>query len=140
MKMKRLGQIFSLLLSVTIILTACGQSKQASEVTEEVSGTASTEEEEVSQESQSTTEYAQEIFGSEIIQVDILADEAQWATMLENAVNEEYIKVNVVVNGTTFYDVGIRPKGNSSLTQVASSDSDRYSFRLKFDEYVEGQT
>jgi spore coat protein CotH len=44
------------------------------------------------------------------------------------------------VNGTEFKDVGIRPKGNSSLTQVSSSDSDRYSFRLKFDEYVEGQT
>ena len=125
MKMRRLRQIFSLLLSVTLILTACGQTKK---------------EEEVSQKGQSTTEYAQEIFGSEIIQVDILADEAHWLTMLENAVNEEYIKVNVVVNGTTFYDVGIRPKGNSSLTQVASSDSDRYSFRLKFDEYVEGQT
>jgi len=47
---------------------------------------------------------------------------------------------DVVVNGKKFQNVGIRPKGNSSLNQVASSDSDRYSFRLQFDEYVKGQT
>lgn len=57
--------------------------------------------------------------------------------MLDNAAEETYIMVDVVVNGTTFTNVGIRPKGNSSLRDVASSDSDRYSFRLKFDEYVD---
>jgi len=87
-----------------------------------------------------TPEYAEKIFGVDIISLEIIADDTEWQTMLDNAAEEEYIKVDVVVNGTEFKDVGIRPKGNSSLTQVASSDSDRYSFRLKFDEYVEGQT
>ncbi len=87
-----------------------------------------------------TPAYAEKIFGEDIISLEIIADNAEWQTMLDNAALEEYIKVDVVVNGTKFEDVGIRPKGNSSLTQVASSDSDRYSFRLKFDEYVEGQT
>lgn len=85
-------------------------------------------------------EYAEKIFGTDIISLEIIADDTQWQTMLDNARDEEYIKVDVVVNGTKFKDVGIRPKGNSSLTQVASTDSDRYSFRLKFDEYVKGQT
>ena len=48
--------------------------------------------------------------------------------------------VDVVVNDTMFKSVGIRPKGNSSLTQVVNSDSDRYSFRIKFDEYIKNQT
>ena len=60
--------------------------------------------------------------------------------MLDNAINEEYIMVDVVVNDTMFKSVGIRPKGNSSLTQVVNSDSDRYSFRIKFDEYIKNQT
>ena len=47
---------------------------------------------------------------------------------------------DVIVNGTKFQKVGIRPKGNSSLTQVADSDSDRYSFRLQFDEYIKDQS
>lgn len=48
--------------------------------------------------------------------------------------------VDVIVNGTKFENVGIRPKGNSSLKQVVMTDSDRYSFRIKFDEYIDGQT
>jgi hypothetical protein len=87
-----------------------------------------------------TPEYAEKIFGYDIISLEIIADDTEWQTMLDNAAKEEYIMVDVVVNGTKFENVGIRPKGNSSLTQVASSDSDRYSFRLKFDKYVKGQT
>ncbi len=91
-------------------------------------------------ESPSQPEYAAKIFGEEVISVEIIADEADWQWMLDNAVEEEYIKADIVVNGTLFEDVGIRPKGNSTLTQVANSDSDRFSFRLEFDEYVKGQT
>ncbi|NLY46917.1 MAG: hypothetical protein GX053_13160 [Tissierella sp.] len=85
-------------------------------------------------------EYTTKIFGSDIISIEIIADEAQWQEMLDDAINEQYVMADVIVNGTKFQSVGIRPKGNSSLTQVASSDSDRYSFRLQFDEYIKGQT
>ncbi len=86
-------------------------------------------------------EYAKKVFGTDIISVEIMADESDWQNMLDNAISEEFIVADVVVNGTKFQNVGIRPKGNSSLSQVArNSDSDRYSFRLQFDEYVKGQT
>lgn len=85
-------------------------------------------------------EYAEKIFGTEIISIDIIADEDAWQQMLDNALDEQFIMVDVVINGEKFRHVGIRPKGNSSLTQVANSNSDRYSFRLQFDEYVDGQT
>lgn len=84
--------------------------------------------------------YAEKVFGTDIISVDITADAADWQNMLDNAVKEEYIMADVIINGTKFSNVGIRPKGNSSLQQVYSSDSDRYSFKIKFDEYVAGQT
>ena len=84
--------------------------------------------------------YAEKIFGAEIIRIDISADEADWQEMLDNAMSEEYIMADIAVNGTKFFNVGIRPKGNNSLQQVASSDSDRYSFKIKFDEYADGQT
>lgn len=85
-------------------------------------------------------EYATRIFGTDIISIEIIADEADWQEMLDNARSEQYIMVDVVVNGTKFKNVGIRPKGNSSLSQVAGSNSDRYSFNLKFDEYIKDQT
>jgi len=85
-------------------------------------------------------EYASKIFGPDIISIEIITDEDDWQEMLENAISEQYIVADVVVNGTKFQNVGVRPKGNSSLTQVARSNSDRYSFRLQFDEYIKDQT
>ena len=72
--------------------------------------------------------------------VDITADEGEWAEMLESAIDEQYISCDVSVNGERYFSVGIRPKGNSSLSTVYSSDSDRYSFKLEFDHYQDGQT
>jgi spore coat protein CotH len=87
------------------------------------------------------SEYATKLFDkSKIISIDIKADEDDWAKMLENAQQEEYISCDVTVNGTTFKSVGIRPKGNSSLSMVAGSDSDRFSFKFEFDHYIDGQT
>lgn len=85
-------------------------------------------------------EYAKTVFGRDIITIDIQADGTDWQNMLDNAINEEYIMADVAVNGKKYSRVGIRPKGNNSLQQVYSSDSDRYSFKIKFDEYVSGQT
>ena len=76
----------------------------------------------------------------EVLSVEITVDEDQWEQMLENAIDEEYISCDVTVNGTEYASVGIRPKGNSSLSTVYQSDSDRYSFKLEFDHYVDGQT
>ncbi|MDE7289598.1 MAG: CotH kinase family protein, partial [Oscillospiraceae bacterium] len=87
-----------------------------------------------------TPEYAKTVFGADIITIDIHADETEWQNMLDNAINEEYIMADVAVNGKKYSYVGIRPKGNNSLQQVYSSDSDRYSFKIKFDEYAAGQT
>lgn len=47
----------------------------------------------------------------------------------------------MVIDGTKITNVGIRPKGNSSLSMVAQdSTTDRYSFKIEFDHYVSGQT
>lgn len=61
--------------------------------------------------------------------------------MLDNAASEEYTAANITVNGTTYNNVAIRPKGNSSLSQLVTDDStERYSFKIKLDKYVDGQT
>ncbi len=87
-------------------------------------------------------EYETALFNTdEVMQVNILMDSDDWDEMLENAMEEEYYSCNVEVNGKTFYNVGIRPKGNTSLSSIANDPTtDRYSFKLEFDHYVEGQT
>lgn len=87
------------------------------------------------------TEYTTKLFDkNSVITMDIQVEEKDWTDMLENATAEEYICCDVEINGTLFQDIGIRPKGNSSLNTVASSDSDRYSFKLEFDHYIKNQT
>ena len=89
-----------------------------------------------------TIAYETELFDtSSILTVNILMDEADWNDMLANAAAEEYYQCDVEIGGTTFYRVAIRPKGNTRLTSIASDPTtDRYSFKLEFDHYVDGQT
>lgn len=87
-------------------------------------------------------QYQLELFDtSRILQVDIQMEEGKWEEMLANAMAEEYVSCNVEINGQTLYNVGIRPKGNTSLSAIASDpETDRYSLKLEFDHYVDGQT
>lgn len=140
---KKIGLIISV---VSLSISACGQDPVQEDTT---IGQVVTESSEASshdatdgQENAGSLDltYEEAIFGPEIISIEIIADEAAWQDMLDHASEETYISVDVVVNGTLFENVGIRPKGNSSLSQVVREGGDRYSFRLQFDEYVEGQT
>ncbi len=85
--------------------------------------------------------YIDTVFNKEkVTEIDLEINEDTWNSLLENAINEEYVNANITVNGTKYNNVGIRAKGNSSLSMVASDDTtDRYSFKVKFDEYVKGQ-
>ncbi len=87
-------------------------------------------------------EYEDKLFDtSEIIDINIVMEDSAWQDMLDNAIKEEYYECDVQVNGTSFYSVGIRPKGNTSLSSIANdSDNDRYSFKLEFDQFASGQT
>lgn len=87
-------------------------------------------------------EYQNALFDtSEIINIDIIIDETDRREMLDNAIEENYYACDVVINNTTVKNVGIRTKGNTSLSSIASDpDNDRYSFKLEFDHYVDGQT
>lgn len=77
----------------------------------------------------------------QVTDISIDIDESDWNWLMENASQEEYKSCNITIDGQTYYNVGIRPKGNSSLSSVVSDDTtDRYSFKIKFDKYVDGQT
>ncbi|PRR83560.1 CotH kinase family protein [Clostridium vincentii] len=95
----------------------------------------------VSDDASGTAAYSDTLFNEdEVSDIQISIDDESWASILESPLDETYYSCDITINGETLYNVGIRPKGNTSLTQVASSDSERYSFKVKFDEYVDGQT
>lgn len=85
--------------------------------------------------------YEEKLFsGDSVLEIDLAISQENWEELLDNPTAEEYYSCDVTINGETFQNVGMRTKGNTSLSQVASSDSDRYSFKLEFDHYVSSQT
>lgn len=65
--------------------------------------------------------------------IDIVMDD--WDSFIETCENEEYAVCDVVIDGEACRSVGIRAKGNTSLSSVSSMGSDRYSFKIEFDQY-----
>ena len=70
---------------------------------------------------------------SKVHTIDIVIDD--WDAFLQTAQSEEYSVCSVLIDGEAFKNVGIRGKGNTSLSTVSSMDSDRYSFKIEFDQY-----
>lgn len=68
--------------------------------------------------------------------LDISIDD--WDGFLETCENEEYVSCDVTIDGQTVSNVGLRAKGNTSLSQVAAYGNDRYSFKIEFDHYQDG--
>ena len=99
-----------------------------------------------------------------VMDVNIEIDEKELEEMFANAQSEESKMASVTINGDTYKNIAVRPKGNSSLKAVASSSTkdkenssenktsesknnstqakgeDRFSLKIDFDEYVSGQT
>jgi len=70
--------------------------------------------------------------------IEIVMDD--WETFLADCENEEYSPCSVVIDGEAYQNVGLRAKGNTSLSSVSRMGSDRYSFKLEFDQYESGKS
>ncbi|VIF85716.1 spore coat protein [Clostridioides difficile] len=75
-----------------------------------------------------------------VMEVNIEIAESDLKDMNENAIKEEFKVAKVTIDGDTYGNVGIRTKGNSSLTSVVNSDSNRYSYKINFDKYNTSQS
>jgi spore coat protein CotH len=71
--------------------------------------------------------------------LSITITDENWQDILDNPLDEEYHETSITFNGVTLDSVAIRTKGGSSLSSVARSTSDRYSFKVDINEYVSGQ-
>lgn len=65
--------------------------------------------------------------------IDIVMD--NWDDFIDTCENEEYEVCSLVIDNEAYKNVGIRAKGNTSLSSVAAYGNDRYSFKIEFDHY-----
>ncbi len=81
-----------------------------------------------------TMGYENRLFDTDRVHtIDIVIDD--WDEFLTTAQSEEYSDCTVIIDGEAYKNVGIRGKGNTSLSTVSSMDSNRYSFKVEFDQY-----
>ena len=73
---------------------------------------------------------------SRVHTVNILCDD--WEEFLEEAPEEEYISCAVEIDGERFDNVGLRAKGNNSLSLTEEYGLSRYSLKLEFDHFADG--
>ncbi|WP_254865379.1 CotH kinase family protein [Solibacillus isronensis] len=86
-------------------------------------------------------DYKEQLFNEdELGVVEITVSGSNWNKILDNPTAEEYVEATVMINGEAYDNVGVRAKGNSSLSSVANSDSERYSLKVDFAQYDTNQT
>ena len=61
-----------------------------------------------------------------------------WEEFLEGCQDEAYAACDLVIDNEAFSNVGLRAKGNTSLSMVSTMNSSRYSFKIEFDHYDSG--
>ena len=85
-------------------------------------------------------EYHEALFThGRIATIEINMPDSAWKSIIDNASEKAYHECSVTINGERFERVGIRTKGASSLDDVKLMKSDRFSFTLKLNKYVNGQ-
>ena len=78
--------------------------------------------------------YEAELFDTRTVHtIDIVMD--NWDDFIYTCENEEYEVCSLVIDKEAYKNVGIRAKGNTSLSMVSSYGNDRYSFKIEFDHY-----
>lgn len=86
-----------------------------------------------------TMGYENRLFDStKVHSVDIVMND--WDEFIANAASEEYYMASVVIDGESYKNIGLRAKGNTSLSMVSSLGSERYSFKIEFDHYDSTKT
>ena len=81
-----------------------------------------------------TMGYEERLFSTDKVHsIDIIIDD--WEKFISTAQSEEYSMCSVIIDGEAINNVGIRGKGNTSLSTVSKMDSERYSFKIEFDQY-----
>ena len=83
--------------------------------------------------------YAKHLFDqSTVHKIEITMD--GWDDFIDNCTDEKSRACAVIIDGEAQGTVGIRAKGNTSLSSMAQYDNDRYSFKIEFDHYQKKKT
>ena len=124
---------FKALLLVTalvIILPACEAFPESLDMPEEAMN------------SQEDPDYDNALFDDSFVhEINVNISGEDWEDLLANPVDKTKYKADIEIDGEIVKDVSFATKGNSSLFIVAADyDNSRYSYRVNFGKFTDGQT
>lgn len=131
------SKITAAVLIIALFFTGCS--------TVNYSGSASSNEA-TSNEASSSEADTSKVYGglfdtSYVHTVNVSISEEDWNDLITNPLNKTKYSTTVTVDGESVENVSFATKGNTSLSSVASDkDSDRYSFKINFGKFEDGQT
>ncbi len=133
---------FAMALSVLVFsLSSCSLNSLKLNSSEDIAS--SSQSSEASRTSNSdSAEYESKLFDTSYVHsINIDIAESDWSDLKENPLEKTKYDVDITIDGEEFSSVAFSTKGNTSLSSIASDeDNDRYSFKVNFGKYVEGQT
>lgn len=128
-------KILIIILTISLVLSGCDTNiigKAQVSLDEENVDVNITADEDVDQYSDDYLCFFDDSFVHEL---NITIEASALEDMFENGIEEAFHQANISLDGYTLDNIAIRTKGNSTLRDVANSDSIRYSFKIKTNEY-----
>lgn len=77
--------------------------------------------------------------GDTIINVAITISDAYYAEILAAPEDETYYSADIKIGTDTVSKIGLRTSGNTDLSEFEDNSQSRYSYKVKFDKYVDKQ-
>ena len=133
---------FAMALSVLVFsLSSCSLNSLKLNSSEDIASYSQSSEASRTSNSESA-EYESKLFDTSYVHnINIDIAESDWSDLKENPLEKTKYDVDITIDGEEFSNVAFSTKGNTSLSSIASDeDNDRYSFKVNFGKYVEGQT
>jgi hypothetical protein len=77
--------------------------------------------------------------GKTVLDISVTISEAYYAEILAAPEAEQFYNADIKIGQDTVSKVGFRTSGNTDLSEYGDSSQNRYSFKVKFDKYVDKQ-
>ena len=130
-------KLLAISMSAAVLIGCLGACKNSSESSSSSAQPAATTDEAAKT---SSANYADSLFDTGYVhKINVELSDDDWKDLKANPLNKTKYSANVTIDGNKVGNVSFATKGNTSLSQVASSDSDRYSFKINFGKYEKGQ-
>lgn len=137
--MKKTSKIISAILSLVLVFSLFGCSGETGTTSTATREPSATFKNGIDVGEDYDKKYTSLLDGSKILDVQITIQESYLAEILDTPEKEQFYSADIKVDNEMISKAGFRTSGNTDFSDSDEGFQDRYSFKIKFDKYVEKQ-